>query len=142
MAASALHYEVVKLNLSGTLVDYSSAITKFTMSTETNTGTYFTLEGRGQKAVSGGVEFSGSFELLHDNASSSAFTLTQTKYMTPATIAFEVTSPDALTGAHKATGTMYIKSIDPITAGEAGSGDVKVSTVEFVATGVALGLAA
>lgn len=141
MAYISQHYELVKANLTGTMVDISGAVMKFTIKTETNIGEHFTFDSLNPKYAAGARKVSGEMEVEHDAAAASVYTGLQTKHLTNAVIAFEAYSPDAATGSHKVTGNLLIKGMDPITGGEAGKGDVKKSKIAFHVTSMTVGVA-
>lgn len=125
----------VKMNLFGTMVDYTGALKDFQLKLAVKSKEEYVLGSPDPNIVTGTRMFDVTADVLRDTSPTSAFVGLETKALARASVAFEYYEPDTASGSLKKTGAFLVEGLDAIGGGKAGESGYKVSKLKGKVTG-------
>jgi hypothetical protein len=125
----------VKMNLFGTMVDYTGALKDFQLKLKVQSKEEYVLGSQDPIIVTGTRMYDVSADVLRDTSTTSAYYGLEAKALARASVAFEYYEPDTATGSLKKTGSFLVEGLDSIGGGKAGESGYKVSKLTGKVTG-------
>lgn len=134
---------VVKLNLGGSLTDYSDQVQSSTLTARVTVGSYYVLASRDEVQSTGAVPrgYDLSLTVIKTNNSNDLYAKLMTNVAGTgtagnlSTIAAELYDPDSSSGSEKWSGNFVLTGAGTPVTKTANSGDVEVCTFTFRSTG-------